>query len=180
MLIAIATVSTIFGMSFATLVPAWAVTVCAGDSTTNGFLQSTHAVRALIGALTIIALGRFKFRGRLLTVGTLLFPLSLLIWAGMRWLPLSLLLLVGVGMGSMFVVNLANILVQSYVTDDLRGRVMSIYTLGFFGMMPVGSLLVGGAAEVTSEPITVAAGALVVLAFAAFLWLRVPQLRRLE
>jgi MFS family permease len=179
-LIATAAVSTIFGLSFATLLPAWSVTILGGDSTTNGFLQSARGVGSLIAALTIASLGRFKFKGKLLTLGTFLFPLSLLIWAVVRRLPLSLLLMVAIGIGSMFVINMTNILVQSHVTDELRGRVMSVFTLSFFGMMPVGALLAGALAEVTTEPITVALGALVVLAFAAFLWLRVPQMRRLE
>ena len=179
-LIATAAVSTIFGLSFATLFPAWSVTILGGNSATNGFLQSARGLGSLIAALTIASLGRFKFKGKLLTLGTFLFPLSLLIWAAVRWLPLSLLLMVAVGIGSMFVVNMTNILLQSYVTDDLRGRVMSIFTLSFFGMMPVGALLAGALAEATTEPIAVALGALVVLAFAAFLWLRVPQMRRLE
>jgi len=179
-LIATAAVSTIFGLSFATLFPAWSVTILGGNSATNGFLQSARGLGSLIAALTIASLGRFKFKGKLLTLGTFLFPLSLLIWAAVRWLPLSLLVMVAVGIGSMFVVNMTNILLQSYVTDDLRGRVMSVFTLSFFGMMPVGALLAGALAEATTEPITVALGALVVLAFAAFLWLRVPQMRRLE
>jgi len=179
-LIATAAVTTIFGLSFATLFPAWSVTILGGNSATNGFLQSARGLGSLIAALTIASLGRFKFKGKLLTLGTFLFPLSLLIWAAVRWLPLSLLLMVAVGIGSMFVVNMTNILLQSHVTDDLRGRVMSVFTLSFFGMMPVGALLAGALAEATTEPIAVALGALVVLAFAAFLWLRVPQIRSLE
>ncbi len=56
---------------------------------------------------------------------------------------------------------------------------MGIYTLAFFGMMPVGALLAGAAAEVIGEPATVAAGALILLAFAGWLWWRVPELRAL-
>ena len=179
-LIATAAISAIFGFSFATLMPAWSVTILGGDSATNGFLQSARGLGALIGALTIASLGRFKFKGKLLTTGTFLFPLSLLFWAAARWLPISLLLMVAIGIGSMFLINMTNILVQSHVTDELRGRVMSVFTLGFFGMMPVGALLAGALAEATTEPIAVALGALVVLAFAAFLWLRMPQIRRLE
>jgi hypothetical protein len=57
---------------------------------------------------------------------------------------------------------------------------MSIYTLGVMGMVPVGALLLGTAAEVIGEPMTVALGALVALAFGGVLWLYVPQLRALE
>jgi MFS family permease len=128
----------------------------------------------------IASLARVKIKGKLLTLGSLIFPVLLLVWSAMRWLPLSLLVLVGVGWGTMLVLNTSNILGQLHVPDQLRGRVMSIYTLGFFGMFPLGALLSGTVAEVIGEPNTVALGALVTIAFGGVLWLSVPQLRALE
>jgi MFS family permease len=180
LLIGVAAVVSVFGMGYTTLLPAWAVSILGGDSMTNGFLQSARGVGSLLGALMIASLGRFRFKGRLLTLGSLVFPVLLAIFAVVRWLPLALLVLVGVGWGFMILFNMANALVQTHVSDELRGRVMSIYTLGFFGMMPVGALLAGAMAEITSEPITVVLGALVTLGFAVWLWVRVPQLRALE
>ena len=179
-LIAVAMVTTIFGMSFVVLLPAWSVKILGGDSTTNGFLQSARGAGSLIGALMIASLARVKIKGKLLTLGSLIFPVLLLVWSAMRWLPLSLLVLVGVGWGTMLVLNISNILVQLHVPDQLRGRVMSIYTLVFFGMFPLGALLSGTVAEVIGEPTTVALGALVTIAFGGVLWLYVPQLRALE
>ena len=179
-LIAVTMMTTIFGMSFAILLPAWSVKILGGDSTTNGFLQSARGVGSLIGALMIASLARFKIKGKLLTLGSLIFPVLLLVWSAMRWLPLSLLLLVGVGWGTMLVLNISNILGQLHVPDQLRGRVMSIYTLVFFGMFPLGALLSGTVAEVIGEPTTVALEALVTIAFGGVLWLYVPQLRALE
>jgi MFS family permease len=162
------------------LLPAWAVSILGGNSATNGFLQSARGVGSLLGALMIASLGRFRFRGKLLTVGTFVFPLRMIVFAVVRWLPLSLLALVGVGWGSMVLLNIANALVQTHVSDELRGRVMGIYTLGFFGMMPIGALLAGGIAEIVSEPITVILSALITLGFAVWIWLYVPKLRTLE
>ena len=179
-LIAVVTMTTIFGMSFVTLMPAWAVTILQGNSTTNGFLQSARGIGSLISGLMIASLASARIKGKMLTLGSLLFPVLLLVWSAMRWLPLSLLVLVGVGWGSMLVYNMANILVQSVVSDPLRGRVMSIYSLGFFGTFPVGALLAGAVAEKIGETTTVALGASVLLAFGGVLWLRMPQLRALE
>jgi MFS family permease len=170
----------LFGMGYVTLLPAWAVTVLHGDSTTLGFLQSARGVGALLAALFIASLGRFKFKGRLFTLGAWVYPLFLLVFAAVRWLPLSLLVLAAVGWGFMIVFNMANALVQTHVSDELRGRVMGIYTIGFFGMMPLSALLAGGLAEAAGEAPTVALAALVMLLFAGWLWLRAPQLRALE
>ena len=67
---------------------------------------------------------------------------------------------------------------QSLVPDELRGRVMSIYTLTFFGFMPLGSLLAGAVAERFQEPATLMLGASLVLVYAVLVWWRVPALRR--
>lgn len=179
-IVSVAAVISLFGLAFMTLMPAWATTVLHGDATTNGWLLGARGVGALVGALMIAAMGNFKGRGRLLTVGSFVFPLFVLFFAEVRWLPLSLLMLVGAGWGFMVLFNLANNLVQTLVPDELRGRVVSIYTLGFFGLMPLGALLAGWAAEWIGEPNTVALSGLVSLIFAAWLWLRVPQLRALE
>ena len=180
MLIAIVIVTTVFGMSFVTLMPAWAVKILQGDSTTNGFLHSARGIGSLLGGLTIASFARAKIKGKLLTLGGFLFPILLLLWSTVRFLPLSLLLLVGVGWGLMLVLNMVNILVQSHVTEQLRGRVMSIHAISIFGMLPVGALLLGTMAEKIGEPTTVALGTLIMLAFAGFLWLRMPQLRALD
>ncbi len=73
-------------------------------------------------------------------------PVTLFIFAWLRWLPLSLVTLVGVGWGFMMVLNNSQAIVQSLVPDNLRGRVMGVYTLIFFGSMPIGSLLAGSLA----------------------------------
>jgi predicted MFS family arabinose efflux permease len=180
MLIAVTMMTTIFGMSFAILLPAWSVKILGGDSTTNGFLLSARGVGSLIGALMVASLARTKIKGKLLTLGSLVFPVLLLVWSATRWLPLSLLLLIGVGWGTILVLNISNILGQLHVPDQLRGRVMSLYTLGFFGMFPLGALLSGTVAEAIGEPTTVALGALVMFALGGMLWFLLPQLRALE
>jgi MFS family permease len=179
-LVSTAAVISLFGLAFMILMPAWATTVLGGDATTNGWLLGARGIGALSGALMIAALGRFKAKGKLMTIGSLVFPVLLLLFAQVRWLPLSLLALAGTGWGFMVLFNMANTLIQTLVPDELRGRVVSIYTLGFFGLMPLGALLAGWAAEVIGEPYTVTLSALVSLGFAMWLWLRVPQLRALE
>lgn len=179
-LILIAAVVSLFGMAFVTLMPAWAVTVLGGDAATNGWMQSARGLGALVGALMIASLGNFKHKGTLLTIGTFVFPILLIVFAFVTSTPISLLVLVGVGWGFMVLFNMLNTLVQGIVSDELRGRVMSIYTLTFFGGMPIGALWTGAVAERFGEPPTVILGALISLAFAAFVWFKMPQVRKLH
>ena len=179
-IVSLVAVISLFGFAFATLIPAWAVKILHGGAATNGWLQSVRGLGALAAALLIASLGRFKFRGRLLTFGSIAFPALVVVFAFVRRLPLSLVVLFGVGFALILVFNLANAAVQSLVPDALRGRVMSIYSLTFFGSLPIGSLLIGWTAARLGEPGTVAVFAGVTLLYAALLAAVVPQLRRLE
>jgi MFS family permease len=170
----------LFGLSFATLMPVWAVDVLGGDATTNGLLQSARGLGALIGALSIASLGRFNYKGRLLTAGTFALPIMLLIFSQTRLLPASLILLVGIGLSQIPIMNMANALVQILVPDALRGRVMGVYTLFFFGAMPIGGLWAGTVAHYLGAPATIAIGAVIVLATASAIFVFLPHIRRLE
>lgn len=178
-IIGLAAAINLFGVSFAVLVPAWAVTVLHGGATTNGLLQSARGLGALACGLFIASLGRFRYKGRLLTLGTLVYPAALLLFALTRGLSLSLLALMAVGGTQVLVLNLANSLVQAQTADELRGRVMAIYSLSFLGFYPVGGLLFGAAAQRIGEPPTIAVGALITLACGVALRVFAPHVRRL-
>jgi MFS family permease len=170
----------LFGTAYVTLFPAWAVGVLHGDATTNGWLQSARGVGALIGALTIAALGRFQWKGRLLTLGSFFFPIALIGFATMTSLPLSLATLIPVGWGFMIVANIAGTLVQTLVPEELRGRVTGVYSLVLFGSLPIGALAAGAVAEWIGAPLTLVLGAIVLVVFAVGLYIFVPRLRSVE
>lgn len=168
----------LFGLAFVTLLPAWSVEVLGGDATTNGLLQSARGVGALFAALFIASLGRFQFKGKVLTAGSLLYPATILLFSATGWLPLALALMVISGWGLISMMNIANALVQMQAPDALRGRIVSVYTLTFFGLMPLGALLAGAVAERLGEPLTVRLGAALALAVALLVAWRVPRLRQ--
>jgi MFS family permease len=176
--IGIIAVNSMFILSLNTLVPAWSVSVLGGNATTNGFLYSARGVGSLIGALTIATLGRISYRGKLVTLGSFVTPILLMIFAAFRWLPASLAILGGIGIGTIMVMNLANALVQTSTPENLRGRVMGAYTWIFFGFMPVGSLWTGEiAARVGLSEAVLVNGSLALLA-AVIVWVFFPHLRR--
>jgi MFS family permease len=180
MLIGSLGVVSLFGLGIVTLLPAWSVDVLNGDVTTNGLLLSARGLGALIGALMVAALGSRKIQGKLWTIGSLVMPLLMIVFAFVRWLPFSLLSLLLTGWGFMILANTSNAMVQTQLPDELRGRVMGIYTMIFLGFYPLGSLLAGGLAGVLGEPVTVTLSALILLIFSVLVWLRLPALRRIE
>ena len=173
-------ITTVFGFGVATLIPAWAVEVLGGDATTNGFLLAARGFGSLIGALTVAAMGHFSFRGKVLTINSLLMPIMMIIFAYMRMLIPALLAMAGVGFTLMMILNVSNAMVQTRIVDEMRGRVMGIYVFFFFGAIPLGSLLAGWAADIIGEPLTVTASALILLVFSLLTLWRVPGLRAME
>jgi MFS family permease len=176
--IGVVAVTSLFALSMATLVPAWAVNVLHGGATVNGLLLSARGIGSLAGALLLASLGRTAARGRLLTVGSLVYPVLLFGFAIFDSLPASLLMLAGVGVGTLFVLNLANAIVQTSAPDELRGRVMGAYTWIFFGCMPLGALWIGTTAEHLGEPRAVMINAGLAMFFALAVALFFPKLRR--
>lgn len=173
-------VMSIFGMSFITLLPAWAVKILGGNSATNGFLQSARGVGALVSALGLASLGRFKFKGKLLTFGSVAFPVMLFVFSFTTMLPLSLLLLFGTGLAQILTMNLCNASVQTLVPDELRGRVMGFYTFTFFGLMPLGALLMGTLAGHLGEPEAILICSTITFIVAILIFVFVPAIRKLK
>lgn len=173
-------ITTLFGLGITTLIPAWSNTVLNGDATTNGFLLAARGFGSLLAALMIAALGRFRWRGKLWSANSLLLPISMILFALMTWLIPSLVAMAIMGFAFMVIVNLSNAMVQTRITDEMRGRVMGVYTFFFFGAMPVGSLIAGWSAEVIGEPLTVVISAVILLLFAVWVLWRQPTMRQME
>jgi predicted MFS family arabinose efflux permease len=173
-------VTTLFGLGITALIPAWSTTVLSGDATTNGFLLAARGFGSLVAALMIASLGRFRWRGKLSSANSLLLPISMIVFAVMTWLIPSLIAMAIMGFSFMVIVNLSNAMVQTRIADEMRGRVMGVYTFFFFGAMPVGSLLAGWSAEAIGEPLTVAISAAILLVFALWVFWRQPAMRQME
>jgi MFS family permease len=176
-LIGIVAATSLLGISVNYLTPAWAVNVLHGDARTNGWLLSARGVGGLAGGFGIAMLDRFNIRGTLLTAGMFALPVLLLAFAATRSLPASLAVYLASGAAFIFVQNLANALLQTTVPDHLRGRVMGVFMLTFFGFMPLGSLGIGLTARALGAPLAVALNAGLLLGVAAFVHVRIPSLR---
>jgi MFS family permease len=179
-LIGLVAAASLFGMSLGTLLPAWAVKILHGDAATNGLLFSARGVGSLMGALAIASFAQLEFRGKLITAGSLFFPIFIALFALTHWLPLSLLLMGIIGIFTILVANLANSTIQSLVPDALRGRVMGVYSTIFMGSMPLGSLILGVIAEHTGEAEAALMSSGAALFVAGLVWFRVPGIRKIQ
>ena len=179
-LIGMVAVFSFFGMYYVTLIPIYAGQIFRIGPRGLGWMLSAVGTGALIGALSLAALGNFPRKGRLVTVGALAFAAALLVLSFSTSLPLSLLALAVGGWAQITQLAASNTLIQTIVPDDLRGRVMSTYTWMLGGMFPLGALLAGAVAQRWGAPLTIRMGALVCGLFAALVVWRFPAVRSLE
>lgn len=144
-----------------------------------GILLTAVGIGAVIGALAVASLPHYVRRGPFLTAGNLSFPALLIAFALSRSFLLSTFLLMGVGASFVFQNSLANTLLQLAVPDEVRGRVMSIYTLVLQSTMRLGGLQAGFMADRFNAPVAVLVGAVVSLGYGLFVAVRYPRVRNM-
>lgn len=169
----------ILGGGMVTLIPAWAVNILGGDVTTNGFLYSFRGIGALVGALMIASTGKQPIRGKFWSAGSFILPSAMFAFSFIRWMPLSFVLMIVVGWAFMIQINSINAMIQTRIDDQIRGRVMGVYSLMIMGGMPIGSLLIGSAASIIGEPMTVMLSAVLLMIYAGLIWFLRPDIRSL-
>jgi MFS family permease len=171
--------TSVAAMPYSTLMPIFAAQILNGDASTLGFLSGAAGVGALAGAIVLASRNTVLGLGRWIPAACAGFGLSLIGFSFSRWLPLSLLMLMGAGLTMLTHLAASNTILQTVVEDRWRGRVMSFYTMAFMGMAPFGSLLAGSLAHRFGAPRTVMLGGIVCILGAGVFAARLPALRRL-
>lgn len=151
------------GMSYVVLMPIFAKEIHHGGAHTLGVLMATVGLGALIGTLYLASRKDHLKLERFISVSSVIFATGLIFFALSRVLWFSLLMLVVTGFGFMVTTASCNTVLQTNVDDDKRGRVMSLYTMAFMGMAPLGSLLAGALADKLGAPDAVILGGMICL-----------------
>jgi len=170
-------VTCFIGWPFTILMPIFAAQVLHGGPHTLGFLMGALGIGAFISAVGLIL--RRSVRGLLSHIpqAALLFGVGLILFGFSHWFWLSFFLLLLCGYGMLRGNNATNTIMQTIVDEDMRGRVMSYYTMGLEGLAPWGSLLAGAMARsVGATHAVMISGSIVILA-ALWFWLRLPSIR---
>jgi MFS family permease len=171
-------VVSLMGMPFVVLMPVFAAKVLHGGAHTLGFLMAAMGLGALVSALSLAARKHVRGLVRMIPLAAAVFGAGLIGFGLSSSFWLSMFMVFIAGMGMMQGMAASNTVIQTIVTDDKRGRVMSYYTMAFMGMAPFGSLLAGTMADAVGAPWTVMMNGFVVLVGAAWFATRLPALRR--
>ncbi len=178
-LLLMALVFSVFGISYSTVLPAFVDKVLNQGAGAFGTVNMMTGIGAVTAAFLVARYGERGWRGRWLSLAILTFPVTLTIFALNPNYPLALALAVMLGVGFMFVFTLINTLLQTHLIDEMRGRVLSLYTLTFFGFAPFGNLMIGSLAETIglSQALVLSAVLCFVTAFAVIA--KTPTIRKL-
>jgi MFS family permease len=163
--------------SYAVLMPVFAKDILKGDPRTLGMLQSSVGAGALMGAIFLASRGNAVGLERVIMRAVFLLGVALVAFSQSRVMALSMVCLAFAGFGLMVNMASSNTVLQTIVTDEQRGRVMSFYTMSFMGMAPIGNLLAGALASWIGAPGAVCLAGLVCV---TTVFLFAPKIRGLD
>jgi MFS family permease len=178
-LILLALVFSLFGISYSAVLPAFVEEILHAGAGGFGAVNAATGLGAVTGAF-IMASYPVRRRSVWLRLSNLLFSAALLIFAANGRFLLSLPLAYCLGVGFMLEFTLINTLLQTRVSDDMRGRVLSLYTLTFFGISPFGNLAIGALAERWGLSLTIGISAVLTGALSLLIFLAIPHIRKVD
>ena len=169
----------LMGMQYTVLVPVFADKILNGNAQTLGFLMAASGVGAVFGGIYLATRTTVVGLGKLIILGPALLGIGLIIFSLSRYLPLSLLAMLLVGLGIILQVASGNTVLQTIIDDDKRGRVMSLHTMSFLGIVPFGSLLGGAIADRIGAPNTLIIAGIACLFGSIFFSRQLPALQKI-
>jgi MFS family permease len=162
-------------LPFTTLMPVYAKDIFHGTATTFGLIDSSIGLGAFIGALYLASRPPGANLHRILATNTLIFGAGLILFSHTPWYPLALAFIALGAFGMMSQITISNTLLQTTADPAMRGRVISFYVLAYTGMVPLGSLLVGVAAQHIGVQNTVLVQGVLALGLGALHWRSLHQ-----
>jgi MFS family permease len=150
-------VVSLFVLPFSTLLPVYAKDIFKGSASTFGILDSVIGLGAFAGAIFLASLKPGTNLKRVLAVNTLIFGAGLALFSHEGNYPLALVFATVAGFGMMSQVTVSNTIIQTTADPNMRGRVISFYAMAFFGMQPLGGLLIGSVSKWIGTPDTMLA-----------------------
>jgi predicted MFS family arabinose efflux permease len=169
-LIVLAFAMTFLSMPMRTYIPVFVKDIFHRGPTTYGNLLSLMGVGSICGSLAVASSGNISRKGRFALLGLTCMGAGISVFAFSKWLPLSYATLLLVGAAMMAVFATVTSLVQLITTNEMRGRVMSVYNCAFRGGMPMGNLISGWLVPLFTAPVVLGVnGALLVLVALYFL-----------
>jgi MFS family permease len=175
----LSTLVSLMGLQNTILVPIFAETILKGGAESLGFLMAASALGALSGGIYLATRKTILGISKLIAIAPAILGFGLIAFAISRYLPLSLFTMLFVGLGTILQIAASNTFLQTIVEEDKRGRLMSLYTMSFLGMIPVGNLLGGALANHIGAPNTLIIDGIACIIGSVLFHRELPALRKL-
>jgi MFS family permease len=133
----------LFVLPYSSLIPYYARDVFRGTAKTFGYIDSAIGMGAVGGAIFLASLKPGSNLKKVLAINTLIFGAGLLLFSHEHIYPLALVFATVSGFGMMSQIAISNTIIQTTADVNMRGRVISFYAMAFFGMQPLGGLIIG-------------------------------------
>jgi MFS family permease len=169
--------TSLMGYPYMVLLPVFAGQMLHGGAATLGWLTAASGIGAFVSALSLAVRKSVVGLTRMLQIAAAVLGSALILFGLSHTLWLSLLLMVFAGFGLIQGASVSNTIIQSLVTEDKRARVMSYYTMAFFGASPFGSLLAGLLAHRIGAPLTVIITGAFCVAGSLWFTLEMPKIK---
>jgi predicted MFS family arabinose efflux permease len=175
-MLSLAVMTTVFGMQYTNLLPAFARDVMGMGPDGLGLLMTAVGVGAIAGSIGVASLGAAKHRGTVLLLNAAVFGGAMVLVGLTRSLPMVMVLLAVAGACQAVMMVLNQTIIQQIVPDHLRGRVMAAYMVTW-GMMPLGTLPAGWIAELYGTDKSILIGGAICAAGALWVFFFRPRFR---
>ncbi|RPI74731.1 MAG: MFS transporter [Desulfobacteraceae bacterium] len=170
----------LMGMPFMILMPIFADKILHGGPRTLGFLMGATGIGALSGALFLASRKNAVGLMRVVALASGIFGIGLILLSLSRELYFALFFMAVIGFGMIVEMAATNTLLQTIADEDKRGRIMSIYTMAFMGMIPFGSLLAGSLADIIGTPRTILLSGICCVLGSLVFALKLPAIRKIS
>jgi predicted MFS family arabinose efflux permease len=178
-LIVLAFCMTALAMPMRTYIPVFVKDIFHRGPETYGNLLSAMGIGSIFGSLMVAGLGNIRHKGRFAVTGLVVLGAAIAGFSLSKRLPLSYTMLVLVGASMMSVFAMVTSLVQLITTNEMRGRVMSVYNCAFRGGMPMGNLLSGWLVPMFTAPLILAINGFLLIGMALYFLLIQRRVARL-
>ena len=167
-LIVLAFCMTALSMPMRTYIPVFVKDIFHRGPETYGNLLSLMGLGSICGSLMVAGLGHIRHKGRFALTGLITLGAAIAVFSLSKLLPLSYSMLVIVGASMMVVFATVTSLVQLITTNEMRGRVMSVYNCAFRGGMPMGNLLSGWFVPLFTAPVVLGVNGVALIVMALY------------
>jgi MFS family permease len=154
-------------LPYNTLLPVFAKVIFKGNAATFGYINSFIGMGAVSGSIFLASLKPGTDLKIVLLINSIVFGISLMLFSHTANFPLAMLFAVTSGFGMMSLTTIIMTIIQVNSDKEMRGRVMSYVAMGYFGMLPMGSLLIGAVSQHFGAPATILCEGIVALIITA-------------